>query len=529
MRISSCALASIFFLLFNLSLSSISNAQNQSPVTYVSQEDQNMTIRSVIVAPVIDNMNNVYGLPLTEHLKKKIQAEQQWEVIELPSNLSSIATQLDSSAKNRQALKKATGTSALLTLKLIKGPKGISLWANLYAGPGLDPLLQESADQIQGFELESIKKNADLLFDRIKKNLPYQALVLSRRGDQVTINIGTQNGLGKAREARAILILKVNRHPKRGTMVSSEKEILAKIDLFKIDEYLSFGEIKFEKQPNILQAGTKVIVENSLPMSSEASGVAKSDPAADHLIYGEKPKEWVPMNPPQFGSIGMALGIVQYNQNYNLVSSGSITATNNFGPTIKFAGEMWLNDKWFLSLLLKQSAFAVANGLTDSTPSTLNMTLSQQMLSIGHNFLLTEDFFGPKIRISGGPTQFSVRADQSSPLALTSMSFGGLALGFAGSFPISETMPVELGAQFKYYWWPTTTENVASGDVTSTKINNFGFFGKYKRSQNFNYTLDFLTEYYATEFNASGATRTDPAVNISHKVTNLLVGIEYLF
>ncbi len=343
------------------------------------------------------------------------------------------------------------------------------------------------------------------------------------------MNIGTQNGLGKSREARAILILHIARHPKLGTMTSAEKEILAKIEIFKIDEYLSFGEIKFEKQPGLVQVGTKVIVDDSIPVTADIQSPVKSESPNDQTVFGEKPKEWLPMSPPQFGSVAVALGIVQYNQNYNLTTVGSTTASNNFGPTIRFLGEMWINDQWFVNLVLKQSAFSVNNGLAGSTPSNLNMTLSQQALSAGHNFLLTEDFFGPKIKINLGFSQFSARADQSTPLALTNMSYGGMYLGFTGSFPISETLPIDMGVQFKYYISKSTNETIASGYVTSTKINDFGFFGKYRRSQNFNYTLDFLTEYYTTDFDSSGASRPDPATAISHKVTNILVGLEYLF
>ena len=515
--------------LFLSLISIVALSQNKSLGTYQSADDTTLTIKKVFIAPFYDNQNNVYAPTMTTYIKAKVTEENQWVVEPAEGeNTKSfkISNQLDSTEAERILIMKKFNVQALMTSKIIKGPKGMSLRMTLYAGSKALPLVQENLDQIQNFETEEIKKNYDLLWSRLKKRMPFNGTLLSRRGSEVTINLGTKNGLTPKAEVRAILILKMIRHPKLQFMTSSEKEILGKIEITKLDDYLSFGTITYEKETNLLAAGMKIQMDEGVFTNIKMSAEGPTDKAA----FGDKPKEWLPMSPPQYGLLGVALGLNQYNQSANLTSAaGNLSAVNNFAPTIRLNGEFWLNEEWYFALSLRQSALAVSNGLSNSSPEKLNMSLSQQSVSIGYNLLVTNQFFGPKFQFSAGMTQYRAQIDPSSPVAFTTMNYGGLTLGFAGSFPLSEEVPWDIGAQFKYFLSPTTSESTSSGSVTSTKINDFGVFSRYRRSKNIAYVAELSFEYYATDFDSTTAVRPDPATNISHKITNLLFGIEYLF
>lgn len=499
-------------------------SQNKSPANYMSLDDKELSIQSVYVAPFVDNLNNVYAEKIYNHFKQALSNENQWKVADFSDGAKNQTENLDSSERSRQQLMKKLGVQALITSKIIRGPKGLSLHIYLYTGPQGLLLIQESIDQINTFELEEVKRLHFQLWTQIKRRLPYQAVLLSRRGNQVTLNLGTKNGFPAGQtEVKAILILKLERHPKLNFMVSAEKEILGKIKITKQDDYLSFGEVTYEKESLLLQPGLKIQAEEPPPPPSLA------DALSDNPAFGKSPKEWLPMKKPQYGKLGFSAGFVQYNQTANLTTIGSIQANNNFAPTVKMSGEFWLNELWFFGLNLKQSALAVSNSYPGSEPSKLNMSLSQQTVFFGYNFLLNNQFFGPKFQAIWGLNQFSSRIDPSTPIAFTTMNYGGMSLGFNGSFPVSEETPLDLGAHYKYYWGPSTSESVGSGAITGTKIQDFGFFGRYHRSQNISYLFDFGFEYYTSTLNPAGAVRADPANEISHKLTNFLVGIEYLF
>jgi hypothetical protein len=137
-------------------------------------------------------------------------------------------------------------------------------------------------------------------------------------------------------------------------------------------------------------------------------------------------------------------------------------------------------------------------------------------------------FGGPKLQFTLGISQFAVRSDESTPLFLTNMNYGGMYLGFRGGFPLGKESSYDLGFQFKYYLTNSLTENKSSGNPSGVKTTNFGFFGSYKTNRGYNIIGELNFEYFTSSF--SGTTnRTDPVSSISHKVTSLLAGIEYFF
>jgi hypothetical protein len=156
------------------------------------------------------------------------------------------------------------------------------------------------------------------------------------------------------------------------------------------------------------------------------------------------------------------------------------------------------------------------------------MSLSAYHLALGYNFLFEDNFWGPKFQTSFGISQFSARADDSSPLFLTSQDIGGLYLGFKGAFPLGQDLPFDLGFQFKYYLSNSLSEGKSSGSASGVKATDFGFFGSYKTKQGFNIIAELSFEYYSASFSGSGV-RADPATSNSHKLTNVLGGVEYFF
>ena len=89
-----------------------------------------------------------------------------------------------------------------------------------------------------------------MLKDVLKK-IPYDALVLSRQGNLITVNLGKKDGIEKGKVLTVIQIIKEQRHPKFGILIKTDKEILGKIKLLKIDDNLSFGKIIVEKEKKI--------------------------------------------------------------------------------------------------------------------------------------------------------------------------------------------------------------------------------------------------------------------------------------
>jgi hypothetical protein len=156
------------------------------------------------------------------------------------------------------------------------------------------------------------------------------------------------------------------------------------------------------------------------------------------------------------------------------------------------------------------------------------MSLSSYNVQGAYNFLMNQDFFGPKIQLSAGYGTFTSHSDQSTPLTFTNMDYGGLMFGLTGQFPLTAEVPLDLGAQFNMFLKPGMSESTSSGDSSKSSINQFGFFGVYHVRSRFNVRAELNFEYYSTDFSGVGS-RSSTVTNTTQNMTSFLGGIEYLF
>ncbi|MGZ3746010.1 MAG: hypothetical protein ACXWRE_01665 [Pseudobdellovibrionaceae bacterium] len=370
------------------------------------------------------------------------------------------------------------------------------------------------------------------MYEKIKARLPYRGMILSRRGQEVTINLGYKSGIKNNDEITVIQLLKLNRHPKLKFLISSEKEILGKIKVYKADEYLSFAYVTYEREPGTVQANAKLLpqefIQYNEPVIQNGQVISALENRSDRdLSYGANPKEWLPVEAPQYGRIAILAGLGNYAISTNL-STGAIDSSTTLAPEIIVKGELWLSSEWNVLYSLRQSVFNVSNSLAGSTPGRLNMSLSSYSVMGAYNFLMTEDFFGPKIQLSGGYSTYTSHSDQSTPLAFTNMNYGGLTLGLLGQFPLSTEVPLDLGAQINLFVSPGLSESVASGDSSKSSINQFGFFGVYHLKKRFKIRGELNLENYSSDFSGPGA-GTHTSTNTTQQLTSFMGGIEYLF
>lgn len=527
-------LSSLFVASCFISICPTAEAQTNAQNTYVSAADQDLAIKSIVLIPTTDNVGGIYAKPAEEELRNLLNDDKQWSLSNFPKDLKIKSETLDENPSDVQQILQNTRSEAALTSKIIRGPRGISITLTLFVGREGLPLLQESLTDYKGFETAEIRNEVRRLFENLKYRMPFRATILSRRGQQVTLNLGSNYGLKPESRVSVVQIIKVNRHPKLNFMVSTEKEVLGRVKLFKVEPYLSFGYIEMEKDPGVISVGSKVMpdefVKYSTPITTPSGKVLQdvsTRPDKD-VAFGEDPQEWLPTMPPQFGKIELMAGLGNYTQNTSLVTAGSISGSNNITPNILVRGELWLNPEWYVGVQLRQSVFSIDNNQTGSSPGSLNMSVGQYGVSAGYNFLLTSDFFGPKLQVGAGynTTKFSV--DNSTPTTFTTMDYSGFLVSLAGQFPLSEELPVDIGGRFDFYMNPNVSESKDSGSSSDSKINSFSFFVDYRMKTRFKIRGELMLENYSTDFSGTGQ-RADPATSTSHKMTTLFGGVQYLF
>lgn len=505
-------------LLLSAFLSSTVFAQAGVSVKFKSADDELLNIQNITITNVIDNVNGVYSKTLTEWLTKKIEDDHQWNPI--PFNRALKTDYLEPSEASK--IMSETKSQALITSRVLRGPQGLSLRMTLYVGAEGYPLVQEGKITAKSDSLDDIKKEFQNIYEIVHNRLPMDGEILSRNGNDVTINVGQNWRLKAGQSLDAVQILKIKRHPKHHFMVGAEKTILGKIKITKVDDYLSFGKITFEKEPNVLGVETKIL-------AARAVNYPTGDEKVNDPNFGENPAEWVPTPPPQFGKLIILAGLGSYTQNATLQTEGGISASSPISPTIKLDGEIWLNQDWYMQFATMQSAFTLSNPIDSDSPGSLNTTLSSYTIAGGYNWLLGPDFFGPKMQFSLGLHQWASDPDETSPtLAFTRMQFGGMYLGFQGTFGLAEGSPWDMGAQFKFYLTKSVSESKSSGSSNSINMIDFSLMAKYRKSVRMSYVGYLIFENYSAEFTGASS-RPDPARKVSHKNNQLLLGLEYAF
>lgn len=504
---------------------------------FVSSVDSDLTIKSVAVLPMIDNVSGIYSKPLSVHLLSLFSDDKQWTTTEVTDPKSPTPENLEDHNDVVKTQLAKYKVDAIVSSRLTKGPQGIAIKLNIFSGKEGLLTAESTLANYTGYEVSDLRLQVNALVKELKKKIPYDGTILSRKGTLVTINTGAKQGLLENQDLNVIQIVKIQRHPKFHFIVSTEKEILGKIRLKKVEEHLSFGSIVNERDEGVIRPGQKIIVEQFVkypdtPLTGDQKIVDDLGHRGDQpLAFGDRATEWVPDRTPTFGKIAVLLGLTQYSLSSNLATSGGLSASNGFAPTIKLDGEMWISPEWFASLNLRQYVFSISNPNGASTPSRLNVSTSQYSLLGGYNFLVAEQFFGPKIQLSGGYSKFSSTVDQSSPLtAFTSQSYSGLMFGVGGSFPLElETKTqVSLGAKINLFFNPALDESPVDSGSSKNSVTSFSFFADIKQSHRLNYKFVIDYDLFASSFTGVGS-RGEAASSSSHSMMSLLGGIEFLF
>lgn len=498
--------------------------------------DDSLSIKTITVAPMLDNVSQIYGKPLTGQLRNVVEKDRQWDLRSYPEGGKETPENFEDSPEAVKAATKRASTDALLSSRLTKGPNGISIKLNLFLAKDGKLFAQETLQDYSGFEIADLRTQLEVMYRNLKAKLPYSGVVLSRKGRQVTVNLGTDQGLREGNELSVVQIVKVLRHPRFNFVISAEKEIIGKIQIDKAEESLSFGTIVLERSENVLQAGMKVVPINFVaypPSPKSADGKILTDLSQrpdSQVSLGDRPNEWVPAPPPSLGKVGMMLGLGSYAiNNTSRTSTGSVSESQMPTPSIHLDGELWLTTHWFASLGLKQYILSIDNTYPGSNPSDIGISSTQTTLQGGYNFLLHDTFFGPKFQVLVGYSKFSATVDTTSPLAYTSMDFSGLAIGVAGSLPVSDEMPLTVGAKLMYYLNADVSESPLTSGSASAKITSFSAFGTYRWTEHMNLRGELMYDLFSASFSGTGTRGANSATSASHTLTTFAGGIEWMF
>lgn len=543
------------FLLIIL-LDPISNAQtevsaknkNPFPSKYTSQIDQKITLKTITLAPVYDNLNGVYADPIQKLLVDLLQNDKSWGYAEFPDFSKKIFIEkFDSEPNEVLDVLSKTSAQGLLTAYITKGPRGITARLKLYTQDEGFLFLEETFEDLQAFEISKIREQFTKMYRNIKNKLPYRGYVLSRRGLDITLSLGAKHGVKLSQELTLAQILKLSRHPKLKELVGVEKEIIAKAKVTQVEDYLSFAQITFEKEPGVVEVGAKVLptefISYPLAQLNESGSVIGDTPTESTASETLKKIENMPETPREsyqpdevayVSSHGTSQGIftmqgmfTQYRETTTLAAGGDVNSANSFTPGVSMGLQFYpLQSNLFYTLKAQISNFEGGNSVTGSTPTRLNYTFERYFGALGYDMTLQEIGEAP-INLTAliGLTSIKTDVSNSTPTALTSTQTSSVTVQLKASIPVDT---FTLGGSLDFHLSPTFSESPVNSGSAKSSITALGFFGIYPINEQFNLRADLSFLNLSANFSGTG-TRSNAATSTSIQVLNEQIGIEYLF
>ncbi len=504
---------------------------------YHSEADDLVTVRKITILPLTDNLQGIYARPLQTFLVEQAQKTHRWDYVE--SNWIGPVISPEDFAREPQKLEevsKSIPADAFVISRIYRTPKGVSMSVHLYLTKDHKLFSQSETKDFQQTDIESVKAELNKLFTQTMSKIPYSGRVLSRQNNRVTINLGSSDGIQTNQVLSVIQILNIQRHPKFGFIISTEKELLGKIKVLKVDETLSFATVVSERERGAIQKDSKIgpldmVVypeTDSLSPDAPPAAVLAESPSAE-AVYGKNPDAWVPVKPPSFGSVGVRLGVGTLADNMKLQSEGSLSSSANLYPSVALDAELWLTSEFSVHAAIGEGIASIGNPLGGSTPNSLSLALSSYEMLVGYNFRFGSDVWGPKLEALIGYSTMRYFVDDSTPTSYTSMEYSGFKFGVDGSTPVTSDRTWGAGAQLFFMLSPHLAESpVTSGSSAKTTVNQFAIYGYRKFGEHIKAIgkLDFQLD--STSFSGSG-TRTDSATSSSQRMTVLSGGIAYLF
>lgn len=509
--------------------------RQQQSAAYKSDVDDKLTIRKITVLPGSDNTDGIYARPLELLLIDLVKSSHRWEYAESRiASLTKTPLELEESPDVAKALLAPLEADAAIMPVATRGPGGLSLRLTLFLKVDGKILAQEINRDYGRFELSDVKSVVANMYRKLIQTIPYDGLLLSRQGTRVTLNLGKADGIRADQTVSVVQIIAENRHPKFGFLISTDKEILGQVKILKVDETLSFGVITSEKERGAIRrlakiAGVRPVEYGEAQNLSPGTDTDVRSRPDSGVAFGDNAKEWLPVKPPAFGQIGIKAALGSYTGSTNLTGVGSLDAKTDFFPMLGISGELWLNPQWSVLADITQGILSTPNPRSGSNPGTLNHALSKYSMSLGYNFLIRDEFFGPKFQLKGGINFYRMFVDDSTPTGLTTVNYNGYLLGLGLYFPLTDLKLWALGGEFNMTLFSKLSETpVTSGDSANNTINEFNLYVERQIAVNVKAraTLDFAL--YSSTLAGAG-TRAEPATSISQRHAAIGGGLTYQF
>ncbi len=511
---------------------SFGQTPTENTTEYSSLYDQSLTLRKMTFIPSIDNISGIYSKAIDEQLKNLIEAHHRWDYVQSHIAGSSIKPEeLVNDPSKVRNLSRSIKSDGFFIAEVRKDPNDIHIQLYLFSTQSGELIAEEIIKQ-KNDNTPLVIASLNKLYTRILNKIPYDALILSRTDNRVTINAGKKDGVSPGQTLTALKIISAKKHPKRNFLIKSNKAILGQVRVVKVDDYLSFADVTSEIEAGVLTTDVKISGVSKVDYSSTPWTNTYTPPEQllsenNKVVFGKEAREWIAKDPPTFGKVGAGFAIGSFNNSLGLIDGSNIDSKVSTYPRIDLHGEIWITPQFYTDAIFAQGIGQSKN--PTGSPAEISNSLSQYRLSFGYNFILKNEFFGPKITFDLGFNTYKMFVDTTSNQGFTTLEYRSVPFGIGGYVPVNAAQTWAIGGKAYFHMFPSLNETpFSSAGSSDNTINHFLFFAENKISERLrlNIGLEFLL--FSTTFSGQGD-RINPARNSSHRFTMLNTSIDYLF
>jgi len=503
-----------------------------------SEVDDLITVQRITILPFSDNLEGIYSRPLEAHLTAELAKMHRFDSV--PANTSGPVLspeELEADPAKVTQLVQGLETDALVACRVTKGPGGVGVRMSLFLSKDGKLFSQSLLKDFKQFNVADVKEQIVRMFQEVIGKLPYSGRVMSRDGNRVTLNLGQRDGLQQNQILSVIQVIQLQRHPKFHFLVSSEKEIIGRLKVLKVDETLSFATVVNEKERGAIQKNAKVGLldfvsygagADSLNNSPEEESLSQKDDSK--MVFGKDARAWRPQSPATFGQVGARFGFSQLHETSQLTGGlGAIEGTNILAPGVVLEGELWITPSWTFHMEIKQGIASMRNPRAGSSPGEINQSWSRYEGAFGYTIRFGPHVWSPQVEPYLGYFNYRLFSDSASPEAFMTQQYTGLILGLRGSTPIGPESLYGVGGKLALAYNPRLKETPAtSGASAKNSVIQFGLLGYRKMTERFKLQVNLDYEMYSSSFTGTG-TRVESATSSSHRYTTLSFGAYYMF
>lgn len=418
---------------------------------------QDYSMRRCLLLPVTDSAGHSLGFEVYEKLEDYLKDGGWCEYVssaELIGVFSKYRSGLKTHLNDERVLKTVADKLQVGTLIRLD----IEYEVNM-ARLTLDVLGENGKDIYFSEKAAMDSPDADQVTQRVKSwleiyetSIPYDGKILGILGDQITFSYPKNSSIKAGQDFRVRRLVKKAKHPLLKKVVEWETEVVAKGQVYNINNDQALGNIKVYEQGSKLKQGDWVILEEFT-----------ADKAIQDVTYDE-------MQVNQFGKLGFA-------SLYFDVANSSVdtnTTDNNEATGLSYGFsaelELWVTREYFITGELGRRLGNLKEKSGNLSAENISITHGVYKIGAGYKYLPLGFFYGPQINLSAGYANYTYDVEQSQSDGFGQNSISGFYIGVGGNMPLQRGIRLFGEAEFIPFSTFTDEDDIFGTEKSSSSL-----------------------------------------------------------